>query len=570
MSVGLLLTVALMNGRFMLLIGFVCFVAAALASQPATKEDKANAKITSSVELVLIPAIVTDKSGKPVRNLSKNDFTLFENNRPQTISVFEEVQEARDSRRAQPATVPGKQEFTNTYGASTVGLTVIAIDLINTPAQVQINLRDELIKFLDGAAQRPQAIAIVTLTSAGVHVLHDFTTDRQVLVLALAKLHNTVSSREPAAPTPIDEDIRQLAMTENLSVELALQLDNLGRMKDAVERNRRFRTRAARQDTLGALAELAHYLGGVPGRKTVVWASAGFPFGDNIFVNRGGTRVAMNLENLGSALDEEARVWHLLAAANIAIYPVDARGIVNAAFSTISPEFKTSPLYSDKDVAQREFQANISTFESLAQATGGVPCYNRSDLHNCFRDAMDDGQHYYMLGYYLPKGQPGWRALKVQVQAKHVAVRTRTGVLVAPPASSQASDSQQDVRRALAAPFAFSSLPLRGAWLSTDERGAVRFELTIAPESLAHTLSQQELDLSIIAVAKDREGKAAATISQKVTRHLDASSSDTIREAGIRYTNRFALQSGQYQVTFVVRDNISGNVGSVRAALDLP
>src|SRR5579862_1271068 len=44
---------------------------------------------TSNTSLVIIDVNVRDKSGKVISNLTKNDFTLFEDGKAQTISVFD-------------------------------------------------------------------------------------------------------------------------------------------------------------------------------------------------------------------------------------------------------------------------------------------------------------------------------------------------------------------------------------------------------------------------------------------------------------------------------------------------
>src|SRR6476619_1027935 len=50
-------------------------------------QDVATFKATSN--LVIVNVTVKDKSGKPIVNLKKEDFTLFEDDKPQSVSVFE-------------------------------------------------------------------------------------------------------------------------------------------------------------------------------------------------------------------------------------------------------------------------------------------------------------------------------------------------------------------------------------------------------------------------------------------------------------------------------------------------
>ncbi|MGA2357098.1 MAG: VWA domain-containing protein, partial [Terriglobales bacterium] len=55
------------------------------------KDDKAEVKFTARSELVLIPTLVTDKSGNHITGLKKEDFTVLENGAEQKIATFEEI-----------------------------------------------------------------------------------------------------------------------------------------------------------------------------------------------------------------------------------------------------------------------------------------------------------------------------------------------------------------------------------------------------------------------------------------------------------------------------------------------
>jgi VWFA-related protein len=159
----------------------------------AFAKDKENPEIkfTARTELVLIPAIVTDKSGNHITGLKKDDFTVLENGSERPIATFEEI--ASDPQRLLHAGKPN--EFSNAVGTggSTRRVTLIVLDFINTPFMDQSFARKELLKYLLQSMDRREPTGLYTLTRSGIHVIHDFTVDPGVLIAALRKVTGDAS-----------------------------------------------------------------------------------------------------------------------------------------------------------------------------------------------------------------------------------------------------------------------------------------------------------------------------------------------------------------------------------------
>ncbi|HEV2021638.1 MAG TPA: VWA domain-containing protein [Terriglobales bacterium] len=169
-------------------------------------------KFTSRAELVLVPVVVKDKSGNFVTGLTVDDFTVTENGQPQKVSTFEEVKPSA-SPVERPRLAP--MEYTNvvTGGSSPRRMTIIALDLVNTPFLDQARAREQLLKYLAEQVDANNLTALVTIHIKGITVIQDFTGDPKALVAGLqtvkGKLHLTEATSLSSPRT--DEIIAQAA-----------------------------------------------------------------------------------------------------------------------------------------------------------------------------------------------------------------------------------------------------------------------------------------------------------------------------------------------------------------------
>src|SRR5262249_41937605 len=135
--------------------------------------------------------------------------------------------------------------------------------------------------------------------------------------------------------------------------------------------------RSATTLTLQGLQQIAQACAGLPGRKNLVWASAGFPFVIN--------ETSMTLKEGGGQLDTPATIlplyqqtWKVLNQAQIAVYPVDVRGLTDMPGPSTDPVKKG--LLDPYTHAQWLHTGTIGTLELFAHATAGRAYYNRTSL----------------------------------------------------------------------------------------------------------------------------------------------------------------------------------------------
>ncbi len=540
------------------------------------KENNSEIKFTSRTELVLIPALVTDKSGNHITGLKKDDFAVFENGSERPISVFEEV--ASDPHRL--TRLSNANQFSNSLsdGGSNRRVTLIVLDLINTPFADQSYARQELLKYLTRSVDRREPTGLYALNRSGVHVVHDFTTDPRVLIAALHKLKGDTSQM---VDTP--EDLE--AITGSASPEgsagvdpgaVQSEADRFQTMMEDAELNfQSFQQRLAITYTLEGMQQLAHALAGIAGRKSLIWAGGGFPFSvsDNTMQLAPAGR-----DSLTDVLPLYERTWQLLNDAEIALYPVDVKGLTGnmppASVRTPSANNRRPGGYQrSANWRQTDTQATLQTF---ASATGGRAYYNSNDLAKGFRDAVHDSSEYYMLGYYLDRSntKPGWRKLSVKVKRDHVDVRARSGFFVTQATVDPESSRDSDLASALQSPIDYTALPLVAQWGTVEAskepgKKQVHYIVVLAPDpTLIDVVDNNHVALDFVALAKTPEGKPVGQpVGKRIDLHSTAQQLATIREKGINYRDALDLAPGEYTVRIVVRDSLSGRIGSIAAPL---
>ena len=378
--------------------------------------------IKVTTRLVEVNVVVHNKKGEPVGDLTKDDFALFDQGQAQKILFF-----SKQTSDAPPADLPplAPGVVSNRYTNFTSGgaahlaplpssLTVILLDGLNTAFTDQHFAKQALTKFLN-QLQPGDRVAIYTLTN-GLHVLHDFTSDTASLLAALAKHRN----QDPSA---LSASSYEDADTGNDTLDAFLDQSN-----DTIATFYQARRTEA---TLDALQTIAHHLAGMPGRKNLIWLSGSFP----MLVGLGPDgSVGRDFQNFS---DEMQRGMRTLNDSGIAIYPVDARGLMGMAetmpsFSAESrgrgPARGGGPAPGDVRARNQILQTQ-GTMRDIADRTGGRAFMNTNDLTGAIRLAMDDARVTYVLAYSPSHDQwdNKFREIKIKVNRSGLDARYRKG-----------------------------------------------------------------------------------------------------------------------------------------------
>jgi len=531
-----------------------------------TADQEGKIEFRTQSILVQVPVIVTDKSGNHLHGLAKEGFHVFENGKEQKVSNFEEIV---TTHARLPLVLPKPGEFSNLTLSEQEPrtVTVIALDTVNTPFLDQATGRRELVKYLASSLDSGQVLALVIITSHGLKIVQGLTGDPTQLLEALKK-----ASGELPAMEGTDFDAQADAAAGDIpdTPSNTLGSDPTSAMDTFVERGdaiyAQFQQQNAIETTMNAFLGIAWSLSGVPGRKSLIWATGGFPFTIS-------SPAAVPGGSL-SALYE--RTMEALTSAQISVYPVDIRGLVNT-----SPvlDARRSGVPTTRQINNRSWmqQSSIATLDEFAAMTGGKAFHDTNDLATSFKRAADDASTYYLLSYYMDtqNNHAGWRQLKVKVDKKDTEVRARKGFFVTNATIHLDMTRNSDLSYALTSPIEGTGVPLTLKMLGTSGDGEKKnADFLIHLPADAVTIQAREgqnhfnFDVAAAAFANNsKSGQPANTNDRTVSAAVPDAQMAPLRTKGLTMKDTLELGPGQYTVRVVVRDNVTGRVGSVTAPL---
>ncbi len=360
--------------------------------------------------------------------------------------------------------------------------------------------------------------------------------------------------------------------------------DMLQDLNDTISANYQ---RMATRETLYAMTQIARALQAVPGRKTLIWATAGYPFvidDPNSFGRQG--------DDLGPEYQD---AWRSLDSANIAVYPVDLGSVdftaksLPSANSTVSRS-QTNTIRGTNGLRVALLPSGRSTTleYSRRQGHGGRACITISEFEKCFAQAIDDSHSYYLLGYYLGDDtQPGWRKLKVKVAGEGLHVRYRTGFYVAAKLPDTGEQRRKEIIDALASPVQYTGLRLTVRLLPSANKSASPTSAEQSSPSSVSTKSAEfilglmgdsvtvdhekgnAVDLQITTLAFDSNHKSVASSSKALSTSFNPDMLQKILQTGIGIPEKVELAPGKYEIKFAVRDNLTGIIGTISTPLQL-
>jgi len=391
--------------------------------QPATPTPVAT--IHARTDLVVVDVVVTDSKKNPVHGLQKSDFSLTEDGKPQVIRSFEEHTALPASQiMVKPAPKMPSGLFSNRSAAPANGpVNVLLLDYLNTPVVAQANAKKQLIDFLDKAPAGTR-IAIFGLTTHLV-MLQGFTSDMAVLKAALTSKKGTtqvsdlLTDSTNSAPMGTTAFVDAAEQYSQVTTEMIADMERVDAQITSEEQNNRMLY------TLNSLDQLARYLVGIPGRKNVIWYSASFPLDiePNLTEADGNDSVIRND-------DAVRKTDNLLTRAQIAMYPVDSRGLQTDPTYSVVSELGDGAASAGATSSWLNTTAQEHlTMEAMAEDTGGEAFVNTNGLSQAVAKAVEEGSNYYTLTYSPANLQwdERFRKIKIKVEEPGVQLTYRNG-----------------------------------------------------------------------------------------------------------------------------------------------
>jgi len=507
----------------------------------------------TTTNLVIVDVFVRDRSGKEITGLTKEDFTVLEDGKPQQIAVFEfqrletpqETPEVAGPPQIAPArpqmiaiAAPGKIQYRDRR------LLVLFFDHSSMSPADQVRAHNAALKFIEQQMRPADVVAILSFANE-LKVEQDFTDDRETLARVI-KSFTTGEGSELAREAPTDEEDAEDTGAAFTADESEFNIFNTDRK-------------------LSALESATKMLAGLPEKKALVYFSSG--------IGRTGVE---NDSQLRSSVNAAVR-------ANVSFYPVDARGLtaIIPGGDASRAASRGTGLFSGQ--AQRRqmarFQDQQDTLVTLAADTGGKAFLDSNDLSLGIRQAQDDIRSYYILGYYSTDPAQDGRFRRIQVRLNNqlqAKLDYRSGYF-APKEFSKftSTDKEQQLQEALALGDPITDLPLAlevNYFRVARDRYFVPVSVKIpGPEiALAKKGSNESTELDFIGQVRDAKGRPAGTVRDGIRVRLSATDVAQLKRRNFQYDTGFTLPPGEYRLKFLARENQTGRIGTFEMPFRVP
>lgn len=481
--------------------------------------------LTVTSRLVVLDVVVVDRNGRPVTDLDRSKFSIYEDKIPQRMKDFDPP--SGHSMPASAVALVHSSADLPKIGQAPVN--VLVFDELNTPFHDLAYARQQMEKYLRSL---PEVLPVPTLfVAAGntrMAVLHDYTQSRADLLESVKK-HTA------------DLDFTQMIA--------ALNGGRSGKDNGMVA-------------TLGAMSQIAEAMKGVPGRKNVLWVGKGY--------NNAGDLNHLSESDHDRVMAAIKQVTDRMLQARVTLYIIDPAGperVDDATEQSIDPTQVGSPAGNMGDFGDN---MGMNTF---AKNTGGRVIGGRNDLGAQVAQVSLEGTEYYTLTY-VPAGDSNaaqqYRRIRVTVSDPSLRVITRNGyfageapvhqVAIAPKAK-QKQDVKFDLMSAARTTMVYTGLH------TEVKRSKNGYALLVNANDLKfidQADGSRMAEVTVLAICYNAKGKETAQHAAELRQQLAAT--DVIGpQSQVSLAFPMIVPPFTQRVRFVVRDAATGVIGAVNA-----
>ena len=514
---------------------------------PNTNSSTFTLKVNS--DLVLTNIVVRDKkTGEVVKGLTEKDFTVIEDGKPQHIASFdfESVDQAASLNEATINASAPNGVFGAKSGTATQEelrnhrLIVMFFDLTSMQPDDIDRAQDAARNYINKQMHPADLVAVVSL-DATLSLDQDFTASKDLLLKAVNTYGGTEQQGFAAGATSTANQVEDASsFTPDESEYNDINTDR----------------------ELFAIEDIAKSLGYLNEKKSLLYFSGG--------IQRDGIE---NQASLHAAINSAVR-------ANVSIYSVDARGL-----QAISPlgDATTGNLRGANSfngaALQNNLDSNFNTQEvmaTLSSDTGGKAFFDSNDFSPAFDRIQRDTSAYYVIGYHSTdlRRDGRYRRLTIKVDRGDVKLEYRPGYYA--PADYQHAtkdERERQLEEELASdlPATDMAVYLQALYFRNgDNRFFVPMSLVVPGSQIPFVKGgdRDKATLDIIGQVRDTAGHDIGDIRDTVKLAIDQS--QQVQQKNVQYTTGFNLPVGKYHVKFVVRENVTGRMGSFETDLTVP
>jgi VWFA-related protein len=519
-------------------------------SQNAPQAPQPQYRVRVTSELVLVNVVVRDKKGSLVRDLKKEDFTVFEDNKRQDVSTF-------DFENVDELATAGAGEATVT-GAAATG------SLLRSTSQPAIDARDRrlMLLFFDFSAMDPEQIER-SVDAAKKFVQTKMQPADMVALVSLAT-NMRVDLDFTADKTKVLESLAAYTSSQGQGFDSGSE----GSTEGAAETGGSFTADDTDYNTftadrkLLALQSIMQGLGKINQKKSIIYFSNG--------ITQSGT-------------DNQSALRAATAAAvkaNVSIYPLDVRGLEafppggqaqNASLHGQSA-YNGGAVLNDLD----SNAASQETLSTLASDTGGKAFFDSNDFSGVFSQVQKDTSAYYVLGFTsnnsLKDGK--FRHLRVQLNRPDLKLEYRSGYYAGRDFQHlNRTDREQQMGDELEAELPQTDVAVyAGAayFRQDDSHYYLAVSLVIPGSQIPFVQAKDKDNATIDIIGEVRAGGKLPVGNLRDTVKLALDSSQHVRRKNVQYNTGFVLAPGSYHLKFVVRENQTGRMGSFETDVTVP
>jgi len=538
-------------------------VQALAAQQPAAAPPAAGQQapqpptFRARTQLIIRNVTVKDKDGKVIEGLTAKDFVVTEDKEPQDIAFVEfqqlkksaetatTIENAPPPRVKPPTPLDGQTAIISTPPSGGIRyqdrkLLVLYFDTSSMFGGDLIRAYVNARRYVESMMSPSDVMAIMEYKGGAVRVRQDFTDDRPALIEIINKMIYGEDQDGDGFP---DNQELGTAFGQN---DAEFNLFNTDRQ-------------------LAALQTAITMLKPLPEQKTLIYFASGIRL-------NGSDNQAQMRATVNAAIK-----------ANVTLNPIDARGLV--ALAPLGDATQRSPggvgMFTGALAANvtTNFQRSQDTLYALAKDTGGKAMFDYNDLSKGIVQAADAVDSYYIIGYYTTHdGKDGkYRRVSIALNGNQQADLAYSPGYFAEKDYTKFSSAEKDrqLEEAFMAEDPVTEITMaveinyfqlnRAEYFIPVSAKIPGSELQFAKKrGAARTL------LDVITEIKDDNGYTQQNVRDKIDIELSNKEVDQLASSPIQYETGFTLLPGKYVVKQLVRDTVTGRIGTYQAAFAIP
>ena len=517
---------------------------------------------TVQVTVVNLEVYVTDRKGNRVHGLTRDDFEVFEDRRPVTVTNFFAVEGGRvvseeptppEAEEKTPP-LPGRPGAAEPLPEDQQLHLIVYVDNFNIRPFNRKRVFQSLRSFLARELHRGDRVMLVSYDRS-LHVRQPFTHDPELIAAQLDELER-ISAHGIHADSERRDVLEAIEEAEDPS-------EVMGRLRSHAE--------SVANDlafTLDALKEFTGSLAGLPGRKAILYLSDGLPMtpAEDLYQAVQQKFSQASVFSDAQSFHQGRRFQELAAQANanrVTFYTIDAAGL--RVYSSASAESRTPGFGVLVDSARI---SNLqSTLQLLAEETGGLAILNTNDPSRGLARVAEDFDTYYSLGYTPAHAGDGrYHRVEVRVEGKGLTARHREGYRDKSPSARMADSTLA------ALIFGFEQNPMQvdleiglglaredGLYLVPIQVKIPLDALVLVPQGEHH-----EGRIRLFVSALDREGGMAPVQETPVPIEIRSDKMGAARGQVYVYQTQLLMRGGDHQVAVGIRDDLGSSTSFVR------